>query len=141
VTRADEVFGSRTVIRHKVSFVGVTIRRKTSPNTDRWQQQAAWHRTPPASAVVNVSLDPNVWSYFGNYQVKLTRTLSSDRWTGEAGGPRRDEHTRQALTEAAALVVYGRSSAGRHSVARAIGRDPALSQSWLCALVTNLTTG
>ncbi|GAA0429133.1 hypothetical protein Aca07nite_37400 [Actinoplanes capillaceus] len=129
------------VIRRKLCFVGVTIRRKTSPNTERWQQDAAWTRTLPAAAVVNVSLDLGVWSYFGDHQVKLTRSLRPDRWTVDAGGPGRDERTRQALAEAAALVAYGRSPAGRQAVARAVGRDPALSQSWLRTLVTNLTTG
>jgi hypothetical protein len=128
------------VIRRKLRFVGVTSRRKTSPNTYRWQQHASWTRRLPAAAVVNVSLQSGVWSYFGDHQVKLTRSLRPDRWTAEADGPGRDEHTRQALAEAAALVSYGRSQAGRHAVARAVGRDPALAQPWLRTLVTNLAT-
>lgn len=67
------------------------------------------------------SLDPRVWSYFGDHQVKLTRSLRPDRWTAEADGPGRDERTRQALAEAAALVSYGRSRAGRQAVSRAVG--------------------
>jgi hypothetical protein len=126
------------VIRRKLRFVGVTSRRKTSPNTYRWQQHAAWTGTLPAAAVVNVSLQPRVWSYFGDHQVKLTRSLRPDRWTVEADGPGRDERTRHALAEAAALVAYGRSRAGRHAVAQAVGRAPALRQSWLRTLVTNL---
>ncbi|GGN98356.1 hypothetical protein GCM10010112_91300 [Actinoplanes lobatus] len=112
------------VIRCKLCFVGVTIRRRTSPNTERWQQHPAWTRTLPASAVVNVSLDPGVWSYFGDHQVKLTRSLRPDRWTAEAEGPGRDERTRQALVEAAALVAYGRSPVGRQGVARAVRPRP-----------------
>lgn len=130
-----------SVIRRKLSFLGITIRRRTSPNTERWQQEVAWTRTLPAAAIANVSLDPAVWSYFGDHQVKLTRSLRPDRWTAEAEGPGRDERTRQALAEAAALVAYGRSPAGRQAVARAVGREPALSQSWLRTLVTDLTTG
>jgi hypothetical protein len=136
----DQERGPWPVIRRKLRFVGVTIRRKTSPHTYRWQQHAAWTRTLPARAVANVSLDPRVWSYFGDHQVKLTRSLRPDRWTAQAEGPGRDEHTRQALTEAAALVAYGRSRTGRNAVARAVGRDPALRQPWLRTLVTNLTT-
>ncbi|WJK36694.1 hypothetical protein [Solwaraspora sp. WMMA2065] len=71
--------------------------------------------------------------------MKLTRSLYPDRWMAEAAGPGRDERTRQALAEAAALVAYGRSRAGRHAVARAVGRDHALAQPWLRTLVTNLT--
>lgn len=109
------------VIRRKIRFLGVTIRRATSPKTFRWQQHAAWTRTLPAVATVNVSLERRVWSYFGDHQVKLTRSLRLDRWMAEADGPRHDERTRQALAEAAALVAYGRSRTGRLAVARAAG--------------------
>jgi hypothetical protein len=129
------------VIRRKVRFVGVTVRRRTSPNTYRWQQEAAWARQLPARAVVNVSLDGTVWSYLGDYQTKLTRSLRPDRWLVEVDGPGRDERTRQALAEAAALVAYGRSRSGRHALARAIGREPALAQSWLRTLVTDFNAG
>lgn len=129
------------VIRRKLRFVGVTSRTKTSPNTYRWQKRAAWTRQLPARAVVNVSLDPIVWSYFGNEQIKLTRSFRPERWLAEAPGPGRDEWTRQALAEAAALVAYGRGAPGRHALARAIGRAPALAQPWLRSLVTDLNTG
>ena len=126
------------VIRRKLRFVGVTVRRKTSPNTYRWQQQAAWTRQLPGHAVLNVSLDGAVWSYFGDYQTKLTRSLRPDRWLADADGPGRDERTRQALAEAAALVAYGRSRTGRHALTRAIDGEPALAQPWLRTLVTAL---
>jgi hypothetical protein len=127
------------VIRRKLRFLGVTSRTKTSPNTYRWHQHATWTRQLPATAVINVSLHPWVWSYFGDHQIKLTRSLRPDRWTDVAQGPGRDERTRQALAEAAALVAYGRSQAGRQAVAGAVGRDPALTQPWLRTLVTNLS--
>ena len=133
--------GPWPVIRRKLRFVGVTSRRETSPTTFRWHQHAPWTRTLPAAAVTNVSLQPWVWAYFGNEQVKLTRTLRPERWTAEPDGPVRDGATRDALAEAAALVAYGRSRAGRHAVARAVGRDPALAQPWLRTLVTTLTSG
>lgn len=129
------------VIRRKMRFVGVTSQTKTSPNTYRWQQQATWTRQLPARAVVNVSLHPFVWSYFGDYQTKLTRSFRPEQWLAEAHGPGRDERTRQALAEAAALVTYGRSPLGRRALARAIGREPTLAQPWLRALVTELNAG
>jgi hypothetical protein len=129
------------VIRRKLRFVGVTSRRKTSPNTYRWQQQAAWTRQLPGRAVTNVSLHPDVWSYFGDHQTKLTRSFRPEHWLDEAHGPGRDERTRQALAEAAALVTYGRSPLGRDALARAIGREPTLAQPWLRSLVTDLNAG
>src|SRR6266487_6882096 len=122
--RIDEDRQPWPVIRRKVRFVGVTNRTKTSPNTYRWQQHAAWTRQLPSRAVVNVSLSAWVWSYFGDYQVKLTRSYRPERWLAYADGPDRDERTRQALAEAAALVAYGRSRPCRQALARAIGREP-----------------
>jgi hypothetical protein len=122
----------------QLRFVGVTSRTKTSPNTYRWQQHAAWTRRLPSLAVVNVSLSARVWSYFGDHQIKLTRSSRPERWLADADGPDRDERTRQALAEAAALVAYGRSRPCRQALARAIGREPALAQRWLRTLVANL---
>jgi hypothetical protein len=134
----DEDHQSWPVIRRKLRFVGVTSRTKTSPNTYRWQQHAAWTHQLPSQAVLNVSLDAWVWSYFGDHQVKLTRSYRPDRWLADADGPDRDERTRQALAEAAALVAYGRSRPGRQALARAVGREPALAEPWLRSLATNL---
>ncbi|HZN18336.1 MAG TPA: hypothetical protein VFB84_09155 [Micromonosporaceae bacterium] len=140
-TWVDEARQPWPVIRRKMRFVGVTSRTRTSPNTYRWQQHAAWTRQLPARAVVNVSLHPWVWSYLGDQQTKLTRSFRPERWLAEAAGPDRDQRTRQALAEAAALVAYGRSRSGRQALARAIGHEPTLAQSWLRTLVTDLNSG
>jgi hypothetical protein len=129
------------VIRRKVRFVGVTSRTKTSPNTFRWQQHAEWTRQLPAGAVVNVSLDAWVWSYFGDTQVKLTRSFRPDRWLVPAEPPDRSEEVRHALAEATALVEYGRSRLGRRALVHAMNGEPALDQPWLRTLVTHLNGG
>ncbi|MEU4237361.1 hypothetical protein [Actinoplanes sp. NPDC026619] len=128
-------------IRRKLRFVGVTVRRETSPHTYRWQQHTPWTRQLPAKAVVNVSLEPSVWAYLGEYQPKLTRSFRPEHWVAETPGPNRDERTGPALAEAAALVARGRDRAGRRALARAIGNEPALAQPWLRALVTELNNG
>ena len=86
-----------------------------------------------------MSLDANVWSYFGDHQTKLTRSFWPGRWLADAPGPRRDEKTRQALAEAVALVSYGRTAAARQALARAIDGEPALAQPWLRAIVGHLS--
>jgi hypothetical protein len=140
-TWIDEEREPWPVIRRKLRFVGVTSRTKTSPHTYRWQQQAARTRQLPARAVTNVSLHPDVWSYLGDHQTKLTRSFRPEHWLADTHGPGRDERTRQALAEAAALVTYGRNPLGRHALARAIGREPPLAQPWLRSLVTDLNAG
>lgn len=134
----DEENETWPVIRRKLRFLGVTSRGKTSPNKYRWQQDAPWTRELPAKAVINVSLDPRVWSYLGDHQDKLTRSFRPDDWLAESDAPNRDELTRQALAEAAALVTYGRSVTGRRALARAMDGEPALTTSWLRAVQSNL---
>lgn len=91
--------------------------------------------------MTNVSLGRFVWSYLGDRQSKLTRSHRPEHWLAEAAGPGRDERTRHALAEAAAVVAHGRSPLGRRALARAIGREPTLAQPWLRSLVTDLNTG
>jgi hypothetical protein len=134
----DEDCGAWPVIRRKLRFVGVTSRMKTSPSAFRWHQHAPWTSQLPARAVVNVSLDPRLWFYFGGRQTKLTRSYRPDLWLADGDGPRHDEETRDALAEATALVLYGRSPAGRHALARAMAGEPALRESWLRTLIGRL---
>jgi hypothetical protein len=126
------------IIRRKLRFVGVTSRTQTSPKAYRWQQHREWPGQLPGEAVVNVSLDPVVWSYFGDYQDKLTRSHRPEHWLLAAPGPDRDARTCQALAEAVALVAFGRSGPGRRALAAAMRGEPALAQPWLRTLITRL---
>jgi hypothetical protein len=126
-------------IRRKLRFVGVTTREKTSPNTWRWQQQyPEWTRRLPASAVVNVSLERAVWSYFGDHQTKLTRGYRLVQWRKYSGEIKRDERTRMALAEAVQLVGLGRTKEVRRMIARAIDGEPTLAEPWLRTLRSRL---
>lgn len=129
------------VIRRKLRFLGITRRQKTSPNTWRWQQHAEWTRRLPATSVVNVSLHPFVWSYFGDHQAKLTRSFRPDQWLTRNDGPDRDDKARQALAEAVAVVTYGRSAPGRRALASAINYEPAVADRWLRSLIRQLNGG
>lgn len=132
---ADEEHRPWKMIRRQLGFVGITSRTRTSPGTWRWHQHADWARELPASAFVNVSLDPEVWSYFGNYQPKLTGSFHRQRWLQpDGGGPRHDRMTREALAEAVALVEYGRRPATRRAIARVLNDEPRAAPVWLSAL-------
>jgi hypothetical protein len=124
------------VVRLKLRFVGVTMRERPSPGTERWWQNPAWTRELPRRSVVSVSLDGFVWSYFGDVQPKLTPPfLPGQRGSGR---PRHDERTRRALAEAVALVEYGRSAEGRRALTRAMAGEPALAKPWLRSLIHQL---
>jgi hypothetical protein len=128
-----------SVIRRKLHFVGVTSRVPTSPDAYRWQQDEDWPAQLPARAVINVSLDGHLWHYFGDAQVKLTRSFHPARWTADGpDGPQHDAATREALAEAVALVELGRTAEIRARLARTMATEPAYAESWLRTLVRQL---
>lgn len=127
-----------SVVRRKLRFIGIVRQGKSSPNTWRWNQAAAWTRDLPPSAIVNVSLEPWAWSYLGDYQPKLTASFTRARWAEPQGGPDRSEVTRRALHEAERLTGYARSRQGRADLMRHLVREPAFRQPWLRTLVGEL---
>lgn len=127
-----------SVVRRKLRFVGIVGQGKTSPKTWRWQQAAAWSRELPPAAVVNVSLEPWVWSYLGDHQPKLTASFTRARWAERDTTPDRGEPTRRALHEAERLTAYARSRQGRADLVHYLVNEPAFRESWLRALVSEL---
>lgn len=125
--------------RLKLRFVGITSRKPTSPKAWRWQQHVDWVEELPAGSVVKVSLEPGLWSYWGDIQPKLTRSFNPGQWVlPEQPGPQRDERTRAALAEAVALVELGAQRTTRVAMARVIEREPAFEAHWLRLLAAQL---
>ncbi|MGQ0843518.1 MAG: hypothetical protein ACT4QF_05245 [Sporichthyaceae bacterium] len=127
------------IARQRLRFVGITSRRPTSPKTWRWQQHVDWLEELPAGAVVNVSLDPDLWTYWAEQQPKLTRSLHPGQWNiPEQPGPRHDEAARAALAEAVALVDLGGRRTTRVAIARVLEREPAFAHHWLRLLAAQI---
>lgn len=127
-----------SVIRRKLRYVGVTVRGKSGPNADRWQQSAEsarWVRTLPAGHVVNVSLPWPEWGWYGNRQPKLHGTFPSSRWFDEdAGTPWHHDELPRALAESLALVDAGRSRTVRDGLVRTIAGEPGFADREVRAL-------
>lgn len=135
----DEQNASWADARLNLRFLGITARATTGPNTQRRQQSGGWVGDLPAESVVNVSLDPDLYSYWASSQPKLTRSLDPGRWTvPDQVGPRRDEQARLALAEAVALVDLGARRNTRTLIARALEREPAFAQHWLRLLAAQI---
>ncbi|MEI8406094.1 MULTISPECIES: hypothetical protein [unclassified Kribbella] len=120
------------VIRRQLRFIGITVRRKTSPNTWRWHQHADFAGELPAAGFRNVSLDGPIWSYFGNTQPKTAASFRRSAWSDpEVTTPRRDEKARAALAEAVALVERARTPEVRRQLADRLTREPTINERWL----------
>lgn len=127
------------VIRLKLRFLGITWRAKTSPNAWRWHQHADWVNGLPKRAIRNVSIDGDVWNYFGNVQPKMTPSFRRTLWASESvNAPRHSDTVRAALAEAVAIVDYGRSWSTRSDIIRHLVKEPAIGEPWLRGLVTEL---
>lgn len=126
-------------VRRRLRFVGVTWRTHTSPNTLRWQQQAAWTQKFRPSAIKNVSIEPRLWHLLGNAQDKVALSNPPWRWTDAAmfAPPQGDEH-RDALRFALHLFELGRTDDERRAFVARLVRHRAMREPELRALVTEL---
>lgn len=128
-------------VRRQLRFVGVTIRTQTSPKTVRWHQQdqAAWVREFRPSAVKNVSIPRDLWSYLGNYQPKASRTNPPEHWGRDFMlEPPRESHHLEALPLALYIFDHGYSLREGQAFAACLSREPAMRHPWFRSLVVEL---
>ncbi|PSK81392.1 hypothetical protein CLV63_1478 [Murinocardiopsis flavida] len=127
------------VIRTKLRYIGVTGRRRTSPNTWRWQQHAEWTAELPARAVRNVSMDERRWQYLAAAEPKITPSFRRTRWLDPSvAQPRHDDETRKALASAVALVEHGRGPEVRARILDRLRAEPAAKERWLRTFLPEL---
>lgn len=124
-------------VTRNVRFVGITWRKKTSPNTFRWQQHAPWLDAYPANAVKNVSVPGRLWDYLGNAQAKVALSNPPWRW-GSAEILRAPHYPKnlEALRLACRIYDLGVSDQGR--LATTIAALPEMRHLWLRSLVAEL---
>ncbi|MCP3990418.1 MAG: hypothetical protein GY724_15175, partial [Actinomycetia bacterium] len=136
---AGEIGVDVPAIRSKLRFVGITVRTKTSPNTWRWQQNAAWMSQFPASVARNVSIPRDLWSYLGNSQPKVVSSNPAWRWADPEieSPPRQTEHL-NALRSALYLYEKGCEAEERRRFHSHVAREPPVNQAWYRGLIHEL---
>jgi len=135
----DEEHAQWDVIRLKLRFLGVTQRKHTSPNTWRWWHAADWAAELPPSAIKNVSMRADVWTYFGDAQPKATVSFRPYRWLDESvQEPGRESERLLGLAHAVALVEHGARAETRAALARELAREPTFSEPWLRSLALEM---
>ena len=92
----------------KIRFLGITSRKKNSPNTWRWYQEADWLLNNPYITGQSIAIDRFFWSYMGDYQSKTINPNRPKDWSDESILiPPRDEKRLEALGLAYAFYSYG----------------------------------
>ena len=80
VSWSKEINEDVPAVISKLGFIGITSRRKNSPNTWRWHQDEEWTQKLSKGRLKNVSVDRFYWGYLGNTQSKLTRSNRPNNW-------------------------------------------------------------
>lgn len=132
---SNELQNDSLVMNKKVRFIGITLRKKTSPNTWRWQQQAEWTKFLKSSNIKNVSMDYGFWTYVANYQPKINKAFTPKMWEmDEVKSPIHSEETIKALNEAHFLYNSGKSKSEKLLFVRELLTKQSMKKDWLRAL-------
>jgi hypothetical protein len=135
----DAVGAEWRAVARKIRIVGLTLRTRTSPNTWRWQQHAEWVDRLRPYEIKNVSLPGRLATYFAADAPKTNYSFTPESWGDEeATKPVHDKEARQALALAVRLFDMGREKKTRRRFARALGREPAITESWFRSLILEL---
>ena len=128
--------GDWPAVARKLRVVGLTERRRTSPNTWRWQQHAEWVDRLTPQDIKNVSVPPRLWDFLGDRAPKTSASFGPDRWgDAESAKPVRNDEARAALALAVRLFDLGREARTRLLFARLLAGEPAMTESWFRSLV------
>jgi hypothetical protein len=135
---AERGADQESIRRHR-RVVGITVRRKNSPNTWRWQQRAPWARAFRRGALRGVSVPLDLWSYLAGFQPKVAQANPPWRWGDPAmlAPPRAPEHI-EALRLAVHLHERARTREEREALARTLAKERAMREGWLRGLVLEL---
>lgn len=94
----------------KLRFLGITSRKKNSPNTWRWYQHADWITNNRDLTAQSISIDQFFWSHMGDHQPKTIKSNPPERWNDESIlSPPRSENQLQALRVAYEIYKFGLS--------------------------------
>ena len=136
---SNEIGYEWQAVRRRIRLVGITIRTKTSPNTWRWQQHADWIHLLKNGAVKNVSVTRDFWSYLGDYQPKVSRSYTPERWGDSAlNVPNYTAEQLKALRLAFDLFELGRTKVQRLKFASYLTEESTMKHAWFKNILMEL---
>jgi len=129
---SNELQNDSVAMNKKIRFIGITLRKKTSPNTWRWQQQTEWTKYLKSSNIRNVSVDYGFWDRVANYQPKVTKSFTPKMWeTEQAQSPIHSEERIKALNEAHSLYNSGKSKDEKQLFVKELLNKQSMKLDWL----------
>jgi len=129
---SNELENGSAEMNKKIRFIGITRRKKTSPNTWRWQQQTEWTKYLKSSNIKNVSMEYEFWNYVANYQPKITKSFTPKMWeTADSDSPSYAEETIKALNEAHFLYNAGKGKNEKQLFVKELLNKQSMKLDWL----------
>lgn len=136
---SNEIKYDWNAVKRRIRIVGITERKKTSPNTWRWQQHSDWIHLLGRRSVKNVSISYNLWNYLGNNQQKVSLSYTPSRWGDPLlASPSYSEDQLMALRLAFDLFELGRTKEKREEFAALLATEIAMKHNWFRNLVIDL---
>jgi len=125
-------------LKRKIFFLGITPRKKTSPNTNRWQQESTWTRYYNVlKQIKNISIPKPLWFYLGNMQDKTIPCNYFWRWNKEVIHlPQRKEENFQSLKFAYWIYKFGTENKKQFS--KLLVKENAIKYIWYRKLINEL---
>lgn len=138
---STELQNDSLVMNKKIRFIGITLRKKTSPNTWRWQQQTEWTKYLKSSNIKNISMDYCFWTHVANHQPKITKSFTPKMWETEiAKLPIHSEDVIKALNEAHCLYNVGKSKTEKSLFVKELLNKESMKLDWLRNLGLEIKT-
>jgi len=129
---SNDLESDSVAMNKKIRFIGITLRKKTSPNTWRWQQQAEWTKYLKSSNIKNVSMEYGFWDLVANYQPKITKAFTPKKWeTEKSESPSYSEETIKALNEAHCLYNVGKTKDEKQLFVKELLNKQSMKLDWL----------
>lgn len=136
---SNEIKFDWNAVKRRIRIIGITERKKTSPNTWRWQQHSDWISLLGTRAVKNVSIPYYLWDYLGNQQQKVSLSYTPSRWGDPAlASPGYSNDQLMALRLAFDLFELGRTKEKREEFASLLTTESTMKNNWFRKLVLDL---
>ena len=135
----NEINYDWNAVKRRIRLIGITGKRKTSPNTWRWQQHGSWVSLLQKGSIKNVSVPRELWQFLGNYQAKVTLSYTPARWgDSELSSPSYSDRQLKALRFAYHLFELGRGKERRKQLVSLLVKEQAMKHEWFRLLAQEI---
>lgn len=130
------------IVERRLGFIGITNRKKNSPNTYRWQQSEEWKAMAGKVGAKNISVSWPFWDHCANQSEKVTPSHHRGRWVKpKVEMPEYGEAIQKALARSVDIYEFANSAEERKLFSQALSSSREIHHAWLRKLAHDLKFG